>query len=96
MLYDTLPPLDAAGLRADLEPLVGPCRVEWASSGTSGPSDDRGVVEFGAHRLAMIALNAPVSAQVLARTVMLSPMPSDERDQLMGHKRRDTPLVCWR
>ncbi|MDQ3931106.1 MAG: hypothetical protein M3328_18415 [Chloroflexota bacterium] len=86
VLFDTLPPLDSALLQAVLQPSVGPCSVEWATS--SGPDIPvlAGVAEFPPHRIAMIALKAPVKREVLDRTVAVSPMPGDLREGLMAHR----------
>src|SRR5947209_2888061 len=86
VLYDTLPPLDSSVLQAGLEALVGPCQVECAASSGSNVPLTAGVAQFDQHRIAMIALNAPVKADVLARTVGVSPMPDELRVELMAHR----------
>ncbi len=86
VLYNTLPPLDAARLRGILQRLVGPCDVEWG--GALGPDKPMvaGVVRFDGHQVVLIAFDARVREEVLARTVEVSPMPDDQRQALMGHK----------
>lgn len=86
LLYDTLPALDAARLQADLQSLVGPCEVEWAAPSTSGLPLTAGLVRWGEHRVAMLALQAPVKEEILARTVAVSPMPEELRQTMTAHK----------
>lgn len=85
VLYDRLPPLDAEVTREGLEPLVGPCDVEWADPTTNLPVA-AGVAQFGPHKVAMLALAAPVKEDILVRTVGVSPMPEEERAMLLGHR----------
>ena len=85
VLYDELPALDARITEARLKQLVGPCSVEWSTIGQAEPPISGGIAEFGEHRVAMVALNAPVREEVLALTVGVSPMPEETRRRLMGH-----------
>ncbi|HKP54628.1 MAG TPA: hypothetical protein VJ183_18480 [Chloroflexia bacterium] len=86
VLYNTLPPLDAARLRGILQRLVGPCEVEWG--GALGPDKPMvaGVVRFDGHQIVLVAFDAPVREEVLARTVGVSPMPEEQRHTLMSHR----------
>lgn len=86
VLYDSLPTLDAARLQADLQALVGPCEVEWAAPSNSDLPLTAGLVRWGQHRVAMLALDAPAKQEVLARTVAVSPMPEDLRQAMIAHK----------
>lgn len=86
VLYDKLPLRDADTLQAALRPLVGDCAVEWADSADSDLPIAAGATQFGPHRIAMLALDAPVTQETLARTVDVSPMPEDLRVALMGHR----------
>ena len=85
VLYEQLPALDARITEARLRQLVGPCSVEWSTIGQSDPPVTGGVAEFGEHRVAMVALNAPVKEEVLALTVGVSPMPEDTRQSMLTH-----------
>jgi hypothetical protein len=86
ILYVGLPQLDASRLQADLEAFVGEsCDVEWAPS-NSGLPLTAGLARWADHRVAMLALNAPVRQETLARTVAVSPMPDDLRAEMMEHK----------
>src|SRR4051794_9243034 len=85
VLYNQLPPLDPTILRESLEPLVGPCDAEWAEPVTTSLPMAAGVAQFGPHRIALIAIDAPVKDDIMARTVAVSPMPEEERIILMGH-----------
>lgn len=86
VLYSRLPPLDALVTERILSRIVGPCTVEWARSESLDVPMVGGVARFGGHEIAMIALNAPVSAAVRARTVEVSPMPEEQRARLMQHR----------
>jgi len=86
VLYNDLPPLDSADLQERLASLVGPCQVEWAESSGSNVPLTAGLAQFEHHRIALIALNAPVKQDVLARTVGVSPMPEEVRDALWEHR----------
>jgi hypothetical protein len=87
VLYDALPDLDPARLQSQLEPLVGPCSIDWdQKAARDGMPLVGGMAQFGSHQVAMLALNAPVMKEVLDRTVGVSPMPEDKRAQLLGHK----------
>ncbi len=86
MLYNELPALDAAQSELILAQLVGPCSVEWANVPAPGVPLVAGVSRFGEHQIAMVALNAPVRQEVLARTVGVSPMPDEQREALMAHQ----------
>ncbi len=44
-----------------------------------------GVAAFGDHRIAMVALSAPVRSEVLDVTVEVSPMPEEQRQALANH-----------
>src|SRR5205814_4646618 len=57
----------------------------WAAPSQSGLPLTAGVVRFAHHHIAMIALDAPVKQEVLARTVAVSPMPDELRTDLMAH-----------
>lgn len=85
VLYDQLPTLDARTTEARLKQLVGPSNVDWSTIGQSDPPVSGGIAEFGEHRVAMVALNAPVREEVLALTVGVSPMPEDARQRMMDH-----------
>ncbi|MDQ6694580.1 MAG: hypothetical protein M3014_09205 [Chloroflexota bacterium] len=85
VLYKTLPPLNAAQSRIILGTMVGECLVEWAMIKVASAPMVGGVAQFGPHRIAMIALDAPVRPEVLAHTVAVSPMPEEQRQGLMGH-----------
>jgi hypothetical protein len=85
VLYEQLPALDAGMTEARLRQLVGPCTVEWSTIGQADPPVSGGVADFGEHRVAMVALNAPVREEVLALTVGVSPMPEDVRRNMMTH-----------
>lgn len=85
VLYDALPPLDAHALQAKLEKHLGRVIVEWAAAGSTDLPLTAGVVQFGPHRIAMLAMNAPASEETLARTVAVSPMPEGRRGELMHH-----------
>jgi hypothetical protein len=86
VLYNTLPPLETVPLRSILQRLVGPSEVEWG--GTLGPDKPvvAGVVRFDGHQVVMLAFNAAVREDVLARTVAVSPMPEEQRQALMSHR----------
>jgi len=87
VLYNRLPPLQAAQTQALLSPVVGSdCRVEWAASSQSDVQMVAGLTQWDDHRVVMIALRAPVREEVLARTVAVSPMPEDLRAYLLNHK----------
>lgn len=86
VLYHALPALDASALQNALAEQLGKCSVEWAEGGKGGLPITAGVVQFGPHRIAMIALDAPVKEDVLARTVGVSPMPDERRAELINHK----------
>jgi hypothetical protein len=87
VLYDALPDLDPARLQSQLEPLVGPCSIDWdQQAARAGMPLVGGMAQFGSHQVAMLALNAPVMKEVLDRTVGVSPMPEDKRAQLLEHK----------
>lgn len=86
ILYDELPALDPAGLQAALRQAVGDASVEWAAPSNSGLPITAGLERFGPHRIAMIALDAPVKEEVLARTVRVSPMPEELRAGMLGHR----------
>ncbi len=86
ILYEALPALDAVRLQSDLQSLVGPCDGEWAAPSNSGLPLTAGLVRWGPHRVAMLAINAPVKEEILARTVVVSPMPEDLRQGMMAHK----------
>lgn len=86
ILYNTLPPLDAARTRARLQELVGECGVEWASLGPDQVTLVGGLAQFDLHRVVMIALDAQVRKEVLDVTVDVSPMPEKEREELLGHR----------
>ena len=86
VLYDTLPPLEARPLQAALEKLIGPVNVEWAASDNTNLPLTAGIVQFGPHRIAMLAVNAPASADTLARTVAVSPMPEKRKQELMNYR----------
>jgi hypothetical protein len=81
-----MPVLDATLLQGTLQQIVGPCAVEWARASASGVPIIGGLAQFGAHRIIMIALDAPVREDVLARTVGVSPMPDELRREMLGHK----------
>ena len=81
-----MPQLNAGALRSALQPLVGRCNVEWSKPATSGPPLAAGVAEFGLHRIAMLAIEAPTKEEVLARTVAISPMPEELRRAMMSHR----------
>jgi hypothetical protein len=85
ILYNTLPSLDAARTRAALQVLAGPSEVEWASIGPGDVAVVGGLAQFGEHRVVMIALAAQVRQEVLDVTVGVSPMPEEERQQLLDH-----------
>jgi hypothetical protein len=81
--------MDADTQQVALERLVGLCAVEWASvgpAGASGASLMGGVATFGEHRVAMVALAAPVRPEVLDVTVDVSPMPAEQRQALANHQ----------
>lgn len=86
MLYATMPQLDALRTETILSRLVGPCRVEWARTDNSGVPMVAGVARWDDHEIAMVALNAPVREDVLARTVDVSPMPDEQRAGLLSHR----------
>lgn len=87
VLYRSMPALDARATQMVLRQLVGPSTVEWARvEGTASVPMVGGVARFGPNEIAMIALNAPVREEVLARTVGVSPMPDEQRDLLMSHR----------
>lgn len=86
VLYSSMPALDALRTETILSRLVGPCRVEWARTDGSVVPMVGGVARWGEHEVAMLALNAPVREEVLARTVGVSPMPDEQRARLMGHR----------
>ena len=85
VLYDRLPPLRPDLLRAKLLRVVGSCIVEWAESTSPNVPMVGGVARFGEHTVVMIALNAPVRRELLERTVAVSPMPDDLRQEMLGH-----------
>jgi hypothetical protein len=86
VLYEALPTLNAARLREDLEALVGiECEVAWAESTSSLPLT-AGLARWDEHRVAMVAMDAPVSQEILARTVAVSPMPEDLRVAMAAHR----------
>jgi hypothetical protein len=85
VLYEQLPSLDPGMTEARLRQVVGPCSVEWSTIGQVDPPVSGGVAEFGEHRVAMVALNAPVREEVLSLTVGVSPMPEDVRRDMMEH-----------
>ncbi|MFL5735042.1 MAG: DUF4261 domain-containing protein [Chloroflexia bacterium] len=86
VLYDELPPLDSAGLQEELRLTVEDAVVEWAAPSRSGLPVTAGIARFGRHRIAMIALDAPVKEEVLARTVAVSPMPEEMRTGMLEHE----------
>jgi hypothetical protein len=86
VLYRELPALDPGALGARLRPAVGAARVEWAAPSRSGLPLTAGLARFGPHRIAMIALDAPVKDEVLDRTVRVSPMPEDLRGEMLRHQ----------
>lgn len=86
VLYASMPQLDALRTETILSRLVGPCRVEWARTDGSNVPMVGGVARWGDHEVAMVALNAPVREDVLARTVAVSPMPNEQRSSLMSHR----------
>jgi hypothetical protein len=86
LLYNSMPALDATLLQGTLQQIVGPCTVEWARASAPGVPLVGGLARFGPHRIVMIALDAPVREDVLARTVGVSPMPDDLRREMLGHK----------
>ncbi len=86
MLYGSMPQLDALRTETILSRLVGPCRVEWARTDGSDVPMVGGVARWGDHEIAMVALNAPVREDVLARTIGVSPMPDEQRVRLMSHR----------
>jgi hypothetical protein len=86
VLYGELPSLDVRPLQDALEAQVGRVNVEWAAPGSTNLPLTAGIVQFGPHRIAMLALNAPASEETLARTVAVSPMPEERRRELMNHK----------
>lgn len=69
---------------------MGDCTVEWSSVGPvgqSGPTIMGGVATFGdEHKVAMVALPAPVRPEVLDVTVDVSPMPDGERARFARHR----------
>jgi hypothetical protein len=88
VLYDSLPVMDAVSQQVALERLVGPCTVEWSGvgpAGVAGASLMGGVAAFGDHRVALVALAAPVRQEVLDVTVDVSPMPGDRRLAFARH-----------
>lgn len=85
VLYDELPSLDPSLLRETLAQVVGVNHVEWGAPSQSGLPVTAGVARFGSHRIVMLALDAPVKQDVLARTVGVSPMPAEQRRALMSH-----------
>lgn len=85
VLYNALPPLDAAAMQPSLEVVVGPCAVEWSAIGPAGKAVLGGLAQFGDHRIAMVALEAAVRQEVLDVTVGVSPMPDTERASLTAH-----------
>src|SRR4051812_43990573 len=86
ILYDGLPVLDSAGLQEGLRLVAEDAVAEWAAPSRSGLPLTAGQARFGAHRIAMIALDAPVKEEVLARTVRVSPMPEELREEMLGHR----------
>jgi hypothetical protein len=86
LLYNSMPTLDANLLQGTLQQIIGSCAVEWARASASGVPLVGGLAQFGAHRIVMIALNAPVREDVLARTVGVSPMPDELRREMLGHR----------
>ena len=86
VLYEALPALEAPRLKTDLESLASEAaQVEWAPS-NSGLPLTAGLARWSEHRVAMLAMDAPVSAETLARTVAVSPMPDDLRAAMMDHR----------
>jgi hypothetical protein len=85
VLYNELPDLSPSILRATLQQVVGANAIEWAAPTRSGLPVQAGVARFGGHRIVMLALDAPVKDDVLARTVGVSPMPDERRAELMAH-----------
>jgi hypothetical protein len=86
VLFDRLPRLQPEALREVLEPIVGPCTVEWAESTRSGLPLRAGLVQFADHRIVPIALDAPLKEEVLERTVLVTPMPEDLRRTMLDHR----------
>jgi hypothetical protein len=86
VLYPRLPALDSRTLTESLTGLVGPCEVEWGRLPTPGAPLVAGTAHFGEHRVVMIALDAPVSREVLERTVVVSPMPEELRAEMLFHR----------
>jgi hypothetical protein len=66
--------------------LVGECRVEWADIGPKSTTLAGGLAQFGLHKVVLIAINAQVRQEVLDATVGVSPMPDEERQQLLDHR----------
>jgi hypothetical protein len=86
VLYKALPPLNARRTEAGLQMRVGECSVEWASIGSRSTTLVGGLAQFGLHKVVMIAINAQVRQEVLDATVGVSPMPDEERQQLLDHR----------
>lgn len=85
VLFNKLPPLRPALLQIALQNTVGPCVVEWTQATRQDVPMVGGVARFGPHRIVMIALNAPVRPEMLERTVAVSPMPEELRQELLDH-----------
>ncbi|HUP27313.1 MAG TPA: hypothetical protein VM409_02685, partial [Chloroflexia bacterium] len=86
VLYNRLPPLDAAHTEALLRLTVGGCKVEWANTSAGAAPMTAGLAQWAEHRVVMIALRAPVRQDVLDRTVAVSPMPEELRQYLLDHR----------
>jgi hypothetical protein len=85
VLYKALPALNSGWTQAALQSLVGECSVEWANISTDKMSVVGGLAQFGDNRVVMIAINAQVRQEVLDATVGISPMPEEERQELLEH-----------
>lgn len=85
VLYNSLPALDSGRTQVALRSLVGECSVEWANISTDKTSVVGGMAQFGDNRIVMIAINAQVRQEVLDATVGISPMPEEERQDLLEH-----------
>lgn len=85
VIYDRLPPLRSEVLRSVLQASVGPCVVEWAEANNRDVPMVGGMARFGQHTIVMIALNAPVRRELLERTVAVSPMPDELRQEMLAH-----------
>ena len=65
--------------------LVGPCLVEWANISPNSTAVVGGLAQFDPHKVVMIAISAQVRQEVLDATVGVSPMPEDQRRELLDH-----------